>query len=200
MHELCTLKPLFLGGSDKETQQKVRREGALNVGSVPSYDILPGKLVVPIAGRAGRLTACTSCRAQPCRCRSADRPSMHASPCNDLQVLSGAMPPPPARYSPELRALVSGMLQQSPAERPTIDDLLHSTAVRGCAGGNGVLLVLVVAAVLVDERKEGSPAAGSSCCCIGAPALTPPTIPPSLYPAGCRAPGAASRGASALPC
>lgn len=45
------------------------------------------------------------------------------------QVLSGQVPPIPARYSPELRALVGQMLQQSPMARPTIDDVLLSAPV-----------------------------------------------------------------------
>lgn len=41
------------------------------------------------------------------------------------------VPPLPPRYSPELRSLVAGILQQNPAKRPTIDDILQTPAVRG---------------------------------------------------------------------
>lgn len=54
----------------------------------------------------------------------------HCSPVRPLfQVLSGAVPPLPPRYSPELRLLVGSILQQNPAPRPTIDDILQTTAV-----------------------------------------------------------------------
>ncbi|EFN56596.1 hypothetical protein CHLNCDRAFT_11527, partial [Chlorella variabilis] len=67
LHELCTLRPLFLGGSDAEVKQK---------------------------------------------------------------VLAGAVPPISPRYSEELRGLVAGMLRHSPAQRPTIDDILQTPLVR----------------------------------------------------------------------
>ena len=41
------------------------------------------------------------------------------------------MPPLPPRYSPELRSLMGAILQQNPAARPTIDDILQTSAVRG---------------------------------------------------------------------
>lgn len=45
-------------------------------------------------------------------------------------MLAGEVPPLPARYSAELRGLVGAMLQQRPAARPTIDDVLQAPAVR----------------------------------------------------------------------
>ena len=60
-------------------------------------------------------------------------------PC--LQVLSGAVPPLPSRYSQDLLRLVAAMLQQAPASRPTVDDILQSPAVGNACLGGVLLLV-----------------------------------------------------------
>ncbi|KAI7836760.1 hypothetical protein COHA_009398 [Chlorella ohadii] len=103
LHELCTLKPLFLAPTDDETRQKVLSavvprcrpatpRSCIETGKVIDQDLSPCRLFFA------------------CRC------------C--LVVV----PPLPPRYSPELRSLVAGILQQNPAKRPTIDDILQTPA------------------------------------------------------------------------
>lgn len=96
------------------------------------------------AGAQHEAGACPSpsadrCRRAWCRCcrpRHSPHPPLNHCPLpfnsssSAPQVLSGAVPPLPPRYSPELRSLVGAILQQNPAARPTIDDILQTTAVR----------------------------------------------------------------------
>ena len=43
-----------------------------------------------------------------------------------LKIVKGTFPPPPERFSPALRRLVTAMLQRDPAQRPTAQEVLHS--------------------------------------------------------------------------
>jgi hypothetical protein len=131
LHELCTLRPLFGAGSDREVGLKVglqRLQPGLRTPRWPrcrQRRLFCWQLVCWVS--LSKVHDGSSPRCPP-------PPPTHT---HTPQVLAGEVPPIPPRYSADLAGLVAAMLRRRPAARPSIDDILGMPAVGGLAGGGG---------------------------------------------------------------